>query len=217
MSDALSADRIRAGLVAMAEALAAQADALNALDAAIGDGDMGVTMRLGTQAVLAELPKLTDADLSTLLMRAGMAFNRAASSTIGALIATAGMSAGKEVKGMAELDLPALARATNAAAAAIGARGKALRGDKTLLDALIPAGEVLTQAAEEGVSLHEAGQRALAAAEAGVEETTALRSKVGRAGWVGDRTVGQPDAGATAVVIALRALVEPRSDAASGS
>lgn len=216
MGATISAAQVRAGLVAMAEALAAQADALNALDAAIGDGDMGVTMRLGTQGVLNELATLGDADPATLLLRSGMAFNRTAASTIGALIATAGMAAAKEVKGATDLDLAAVIRATNAAAAAISARGKAQRGDKTLLDALLPAADALARAAQDGVSPLEAGQLALAAAEAGLEETVALRSKVGRAGWVGDRTIGQPDPGATAVVIAIRALVTPRSSGHDG-
>jgi dihydroxyacetone kinase len=190
----------------MATALAARADELNALDAALGDGDMGVTMRIGCQALLTELDGLVGADAGTLCTRAGMAFNRAASSTIGALIATAGMRAGKEAKGASEIDVALLARMVAAVEEGIRQRGKAQRGDKTLLDALIPAGEALAQAAAEGVGIKEAGQRALAAAESGREATVAMRSKMGRAGWIGDRTVGHADPGATAVVIALRAV-----------
>jgi dihydroxyacetone kinase-like protein len=208
MSTALSAGHVRAGLTAMATALIAHAEELNTLDAATGDGDLGVSMRLGCQAVLVELNALPEADAATLITRAGLAFNRAAASTIGALLATAGMRAGKEAKGHDTIDLPLLARMVSAAEAGMRERGKAARGDKTLLDALIPAAEALQQAVDEGLDSAQAAQRALSAARAGREATIPLRAKIGRAGWVGDRTVGQPDAGATAVVIALAALVD---------
>jgi phosphoenolpyruvate---glycerone phosphotransferase subunit DhaL len=208
MSTSLDAKAVRDGLAVMAKALENHADRLNALDAALGDGDMGVTMRLGARAVPAELAGMADAEPAVLISRAGMAFNRAAASTIGALIATAGMRLGREFKGATEIDLPLLARGLAAAEAGIRERGKAQRGDKTLLDALIPAVEALQAAAAAGVSLEEAGTLALAAAEAGEAATIPMQSKVGRAGWVGERTVGHPDPGAAAVVIALRALVE---------
>ncbi len=210
MNSSCSSDRIRAGLATMATALIDHADELNRLDAAIGDGDMGVTMQIGAQAVLDTLQGSSDMDLATLLSRAGMAFNRAAASTTGALVATAGMRAGKVARdeNAVAMDLSLLARMVAAAEAGIRERGKAQRGDKTLLDALIPASEALTQAASEGADMREAGQRALAAAQQGREESTAMRGRMGRAGWVGERTVGQPDPGATAVVIALQSLVD---------
>jgi len=210
MNSSCSIDQIRAGLATMSTALIDHADELNRLDAAIGDGDMGVTMQIGARAVLDTLRSSSDVDLVTLLSRAGMAFNRAAASTIGALVATAGMRAGKVARdeNAVALDLPLLARMVAAAEAGIRERGKARRGDKTLLDALIPASEALTQAASEGADVREAGRRALAAAQRGCEESIAMRGKMGRAGWIGERTVGQPDAGATAVVIALQSLVD---------
>ncbi|HWE64718.1 MAG TPA: DAK2 domain-containing protein [Chloroflexota bacterium] len=207
MGETIDAAAVRAGLERIARALAAHADELNALDAAMGDGDMGVTMRLGSQGLLAELAGLGDADAATLVSRAGMAFNRAAASTIGALIATAGMRAGAELKGAEVIDLALLGRALDMAEAGIRARGKAQRGDKTLLDALIPAVEAVQEAATAGAGLSQAGARALAAAAAGCQAAVGLQSRVGRAGWVGERTVGHPDPGASAVVIAIRALV----------
>ncbi len=208
MNDSLTPDQVRAGLAAMATALIAHADELNALDAALGDGDLGVTMRIGGKALLDELAGLADADLATICTRSGLAFNRAAASTIGALIATAGMRSGKEAKGATVIDLSLLSRMVTAAETGIRERGKAQRGDKTILDALIPAAEALQQAATERTGFEEAGTRALAAAKEGREATIPIRGKVGRANWVGDRTVGQPDAGATALVIALQAVVQ---------
>jgi dihydroxyacetone kinase-like protein len=209
MNSALSPDQVREGLSRMAASLAAHADMLNTLDAAIGDGDLGVTMRLGCQAVLDELAGLADADVATICTRSGLTFNRAAASTMGALIATAGMRAGKEAKGATEVDLALLARMVAAAEAGIRERGKAQRGDKTLLAALIPASDALQRAASEGLSFHKAGASVLEAAKEGRDATIPMRAKVGRANWVGERTVGQPDAGATALVIALTALVAP--------
>ncbi len=214
MGDTLSPDQVRAALKAIAVALVARAEELNALDAALGDGDLGVTMRLGCQAVLDELATLADADISATCTRAGMAFNRAAASTMGALIATAGMRAGKEAKGAATLDLPLLARMVAAAETGIRERGKAQPGDKTILDALVPAVESLQQSAATQLGLGEAGRRALAAAREGCAATIPMRAKVGRANWVGDRTVGHADAGATALVIALEAIVRAPQDAA---
>jgi dihydroxyacetone kinase-like protein len=209
MDTTLGPSQVREGISTMAAVLAAHADELNALDAAIGDGDLGVTMRLGCQAVLDELAGLADSDVATICTRSGLAFNRTAASTMGALIATAGMRAGKEAKGVAEVDLALLARMVAAAEAGIRERGKARRGDKTLLDALIPASEALQHAAAAGDRFHEAGIRALDAAKEGRDATIPMRAKVGRANWVGERTVGQPDAGATALVIALTAIVAP--------
>jgi dihydroxyacetone kinase len=210
MNDTLVPGQVRYGVAAMARTLMAHADELNALDAALGDGDLGVTMRLGCQAVLDELASLEGADTATMCTRAGLAFNRAAASTMGALIATAGMRAGKEAKGVAEIDLACLARMLDAAEAGMRERGKAQRGDKTVLDALIPVVEAVQQAAAEQTGFAVAGQRALLAAREGRQATISMQARIGRASWVGERTVGQPDAGASALVIALEGLVPQR-------
>jgi dihydroxyacetone kinase len=210
MHDTLSPGQVRDGVAAMARTLMAHADELNALDAALGDGDLGVTMRLGCQAVLDELASLEGADTATICTRAGQAFNRAAASTMGALIATAGMRAGKEAKGVAEIDLGCLARMLAAAEAGMRERGKAQRGDKTVLDALIPLVEAVQQAAAEQTGFAVAGERALLAAREGRQATISMQARIGRASWVGERTVGQPDAGASALVIALEGLVTQR-------
>jgi len=184
-----------------------RADELNALDAATGDGDLGVSIRIGAQAVIDELDQAGDAELPFLFSRSGMAFNRAAGSTIGALIATAALRAAKEAKDASEIDLALLARVACSAADAIAERGKAHLGDKTLLDALQPAAEALQQAAGEQSTMESAGKAALAAARVGAENTLDMQSRAGRGKWVGSRTVGHVDAGAAAVVIALEAVV----------
>lgn len=211
MRTQLTIDDIRSGLAAMANALITQADELNKLDAAMGDGDTGVTIKIGATAVLHELARYEERDLATLLTRVGMGFNRAAPSTIGGLIATAGMRAGKHIKelGVTTVTLPVLVSLVVTMEQGISERGKARLGDKTLLDALIPAREALEQTCSEGIEdIETAGHRALAAAIAGRDTTAALQSRVGRASWVGTRTIGQVDPGAEAVVIAIRAVTE---------
>ena len=125
MGKTLTVPEVMAGLSRMCAALIESANRLSELDGAVGDGDLGVTMRLGGQAVLDGLEGLEGTDLSSVLLRSGMTFNRAAASTMGAFVATAGMSAGKEAKGASEIDLPLLARIATAVVQGIQTRGKA--------------------------------------------------------------------------------------------
>ena len=136
-----------------------------------------------------------------------MATNRAAPSTMGTLMATAIMRAGKEVMGKTELTAADLAAMLKAAFTGMQERGKAQLGNKTILDALYPASVAFDAAINEGKSLQEAGTLALAAAEEGRDKVTPLRSQIGRAGWVGERTEGLVDPGCAALVTIFTALV----------
>ena len=207
VGETLSVTSVREGLQVICHHLIARAGDLNTLDAATGDGDTGISVEIGAKAILDELSATPAEDTSELFKRCGMAFNRAAGSTIGALVASAGLGAAREVEGHDELDLTALATVVTGASEAICARGKAQAGDKTLLDALIPASDALQEAAAEGVTMAEGGRRALAAARAGMERTRDMQSRAGRGRWVGERTLGQIDAGAAVVVIAIEAVV----------
>jgi dihydroxyacetone kinase-like protein len=198
----------------LAEAIAAKLEAANeaitALDAEMGDGDLGVTCRLGMRAVLEAVPGVADPGLDAVLLKAGMSFNAAGASTFGALVASGAMRAAKLAKdeGLQAWDLPALTAGLRAAAGGIEQRGKAQRGEKTLLDALWPAIEALEAAATEGKPLPEALASAAQAAAAGAEATRPLKSKFGRAAWLQDKTVGVQDPGATVVATVLEALAE---------
>jgi dihydroxyacetone kinase len=118
------------------------------------------------------------------------------------------MRGGKAVAGKAELGGADLAAMFAAADAGIQERGKAQLGDKTVIDAFHPASEAFAGAVAGGQSLGAAGQAALAAAEAGRDDVTPLRSKIGRASWVGERTEGKVDPGCEAFVVMLRTLVK---------
>ncbi len=193
---------------AVLDRLIASAHELNRLDAAAGDGDLGVTITLGCNAVKKMLPDLASQDIGTVVSRSGMAFNTAASSTFGALFAIGAMRAGKEARGAEEIDLSLLARMVRAGEQGIMERGKAQRGDKTLLDALGPAAGALETAAAESRTLDEAVRSAIEAARAGVEATRQMRARSGRAAWIADRSVGQPDPGATVVLLMFEAAGE---------
>jgi dihydroxyacetone kinase-like protein len=204
----ISADDFLAIFGKMADDLEAARDYLNELDAAIGDGDQGVTMTIGFRAVRDALPGLKGQDVGTIVTRAGLTFNGKAASTIGALFATACMRAGREAKGLTEVGLSELARMAEVAVAGVRERGKADVGDKTLLDAVVPLTHELRAVADAGGTLEEALQRSLAAAEAGVKATIPMKSKVGRAAWLADRTVGHQDAGATSFHLMWKSLVD---------
>jgi dihydroxyacetone kinase-like protein len=198
----------------LAESIAASLEAANeaitALDAEMGDGDLGVTCRLGMRAVLEAVPGVADPGLDAVLLKAGMSFNAAGASTFGALVASGAMRAAKLAKdeGLQAWDLPALAAGLRAAAGGIEQRGKAQRGEKTLLDALWPAIEALEAAAAQGKPLPEALAAAAQAAAAGAEATRPLKSKFGRAAWLQDKTVGVQDPGATVIATVMASLAE---------
>jgi len=208
MADAISGAQVALTVERVAEHLVTLRDSLNQLDAAVGDGDLGITVFKGASAMrdyLAANPP--GDDLGKFLTGLGMAFNRAASSTMGALTATALMRAGKEARGMAQLDTGTLARMLCAADAGVQERGKAKPGDKTIVDALHPAALAFGAAIDGGRNLDEAADEMLRAARRGRDAMIPLRSKIGRASWVGERTENQPDPGTVLLVSVMETVV----------
>ncbi|MGE5138321.1 MAG: DAK2 domain-containing protein [Rudaea sp.] len=199
---------LTAALSRTAAGLDAGHEYLTELDQALGDGDLGITagkIAVALKEYVATAPLPGD-DLGKYLAAAGMAINRAASSTMGTLLATALMRAGKEIKGCTELDAQNLVTMLQAADTGIQERGKAKPGDKTIVDALHPATVAFADALAAGAGLPEAAAKMIAAAEAGRDSATPLRSRIGRASWQGERTEGQVDPGCAAAVIMLKAL-----------
>lgn len=192
-------------LQTISEEVVPQADTLRDLDSKIGDGDLGITITRGMEAVVAGLSDLDGQPVSDQLARSGMAFNRAAASTFGVLFATALMRGGAVVKGKEDVGMGDVAEIGRAALQGMMDRGKASIGDKTLLDALAPAIDAFDEAQKAGKSLVEATDAAVAACEAGTTATIEMRSKVSRASWVGERSIGVQDPGATAVLFMLQA------------
>ncbi len=182
---------------------AEQKETLRGLDAAVGDGDLGITVSSGAAAVVDALAANEGKDPGALLQAAGRAFATANPSTFAALIGGGIMFAAKPLQGKDQVDVADLLAFGEALAARIQEKGKSEPGDKTVLDALLPS-LVAGRAAESGAVL----DAMRGAARAAVEESTAWESKRGRAGWLGARTVGHADPGATAYLLFLDALAE---------
>lgn len=176
-------------------------DELRDLDAALGDGDLGITVTQGAKAVCAILPDLREAAIADIVKRCGMAFSSANPSTFAALVGGGLLAAGKTVAGDDDLTPGKVLEGARVVAESIKKRGKCDLGDKTILDAILPSLDAAEAAAD--------GQRLAAAIDAarkGLEETTPLQSKKGRAAWLRERSAGSPDPGATAYVRFLESL-----------
>ena len=188
---------LRAAVMAVAAALEAAEIRLTELDSAAGDGDLGLSMLRGAAALRA-LPDAAWTDPPTALAAMGEALRRAIAGSSGPFYATALLRAARGLPaapGAAEW-----AAAFSAGVAAIAELGGARAGDRTMLDALLPAAAAL---ATGGLAA------AADAAEAGVAATARMLPKLGRASYLGDRALGVPDAGAAAVAVWLRALAGP--------
>ena len=206
MAQVFDGTAVMQAVLRAAGALEANRETLQRLDQASGDGDLGITAGKIAAALRDYAAAAAPDDLGKYLAAAGMAVNRAASSTMGTLLATALMRAGKEAKGLGELNAQTLAALLRAADLGIQERGKAQVGDKTIVDALHPAAEAFSAALQAGSALPEATVAMLAAAENGRDAVTPLRSRIGRASWQGERTEGQVDPGCAALVILLKAI-----------
>jgi phosphoenolpyruvate---glycerone phosphotransferase subunit DhaL len=195
-------------LEAICDRVEREKDHLCEVDAALGDGDHGISMSKSFSAVRTKLREVEGSDLSGVLSAVGMTLVSEVGGAMGPLFGTAFMRAGKAVAGKQSVSAADLAQMLAAAEAGIVQRGKAQPGDKTMLDAVHPAALAAQKAASEGADLLEALQAAAAAAAQGVEDTKAMVAKVGRASRLGERSVGHQDAGATSVSIILQQAFE---------
>jgi dihydroxyacetone kinase-like protein len=185
-----------------------QRELLTDLDAAIGDADHGVNLDRGFTAVVASLPAEEPADAGALLKSAGMRLISTVGGASGPLYGTAFRRAGRLLEGYAELSDRDLLAALVAFKDGVAAMGKAEPGDKTMIDALTPAVEALEQTLGAGAPLPEALRRAANAAQAGAEATIPLVARRGRASYLGERSAGHQDPGATSAALIIRALAE---------
>ena len=197
-------------LRAVAEEVQGRADELNRLDAAAGDGDLGVTATHAAVAILGLLPSLEGREIPDVLKACGVAISRGAPSTSGTLLATGLLGAGRAAAETSRWGAEMFAQLLDEARAAIAARGKAEPGSKTMLDALAPAAVAAADVAGCGGSLSQALSAAAQAADKGAKATAAMRPRFGRAAWLADRSAGHEDAGARLVAIILESAA--RSD-----
>ncbi|MGN0945591.1 MAG: dihydroxyacetone kinase subunit DhaL [Megasphaera sp.] len=192
----------------MAKKIEAEKEYLTELDNEIGDGDHGINLARGFEAVEKKLPSLAGGDIGALLKGVGMQLVSTVGGASGPLYGTAFMKAGMACKGLTEIDGPAFVKAMEAAVDGIKMRGKATEGEKTMLDALCPALKVMQDDVAAGKSLKEALQDAAKAAEKGVEYTKTIIATKGRASYLGERSLGHQDPGATSSLYLLQVLAE---------
>lgn len=192
----------------MAKKIEAEKEYLTELDNEIGDGDHGINLARGFEAVEKKLPSLAGGDIGALLKGVGMQLVSTVGGASGPLYGTAFMKAGMACKGLTEIDGPAFVKAMEAAVDGIKMRGKATECEKTMLDALCPALKVLQDDVTAGKSLKEALQDAAQAAEKGVEYTKTIIATKGRASYLGERSLGHQDPGATSSLYLLQVLAE---------
>jgi dihydroxyacetone kinase-like protein len=198
---ALDADFFRRWLLRSAEAVTANAELLTELDSAIGDADHGVNLDRGFTAVTEALNGADPAPATpkAVLVLASKTLISKVGGASGPLYGTALRAMARTFGERENADGPLLAEALSAAVAAIAALGEAQPGDKTMLDALIPAAEALTQNPGDLAG-------SAAAAERGAEATVPMRARRGRASYLGDRSIGHRDPGATSTALLLDVL-----------
>lgn len=199
---------VRRWLESIADVLHEQAAYLTQLDSAIGDADHGVNMDRGFRAVREKLATTPSADISSQLKTVGMTLVSTVGGASGPLYGTAFLRAAGAVANKQELAQADIVAMFEAFLGGIIARGKAHTGEKTMVDALTPALEAAKQALAEGVSSAELTQRASQAAEEGARATIPLLATKGRASYLGERSIGHQDPGATSSWFILRSLAE---------
>ena len=178
------------------------------LDSAAGDGDFGMSLAKGFRQVGERIQEMDDSSIQKFLRGCSMIIHEYCGGASGPIWGSAFGGAARAAKGKEELELKDIALMFEEAVLAIQKRGGASLGDKTLLDALIPATEALKEAAEEGKAYRAAFMDALTAAEEGAEATKDIVATKGRASYLGERSLNHPDAGAAAIAIIFKELLD---------
>jgi phosphoenolpyruvate---glycerone phosphotransferase subunit DhaL len=193
---------------AFSSTVAENKEYLTRLDSAIGDADHGINMDRGMKAVGVKLDGLEGDDIGALLKTVGMTLVSTVGGAGGPLYGTLFLQMGMATAGKTELGPEDWAAALDAAVNGVQMRGKAEPGDKTMVDALIPARDAFSAAVAEGASFEEALRRSAQAAEEGMLATTPLVAKKGRASYLGERSAGHQDPGATSSYMLVKTAAE---------
>ncbi len=177
------------------------------LDSAAGDGDFGMSLAKGFREVHRQIEEIDSSSIQSFLRECSLIISEFCGGASGPIWGSAFAAAANSTKGKDGLELREIASMFEDAVAAIQKRGGAKLGDKTLLDALIPATIALKEADQVGKSMREAFEEASKKAEEGAEATKSMIASKGRASYVGDRSLNIPDAGAEAISIILKTML----------
>ncbi len=204
----VSYDDVVAWLKTFAATIAENKQYLTELDSAIGDADHGINMDRGFQAVLGKLDSAPPGDVGSLLKTVGMTLVSTVGGAGGPLYGTLFLQLGTATAGKAEVTAEDWSAALDAAVSGVQARGKASLGDKTMLDALIPARDAFAAAVADGEEMPAALRRSADAADEGMSATIPLVARKGRASYLGERSAGHQDPGATSSSMLLRTVAD---------
>jgi len=199
----ITSTEVRDWIRAYAAEIAEHRAELVRLDTAIGDGDHGTNMDRGMRKAVEKVDGTAGEDIGALLKAVGMALVSSVGGAAGPLYGTLFLQMGTTSAGREELDLAGWAAALEAGVRGVQARGKAEPGDKTMIDALLPGLEALRAAVDDGSGLADGLRRSADAAEEGMRATIPLEARRGRASYLGPRSVGHQDPGATSTHLLL--------------
>ncbi|EGD49620.1 LOW QUALITY PROTEIN: dihydroxyacetone kinase, DhaK subunit [Ruminiclostridium papyrosolvens DSM 2782] len=208
VQDMLTTKKITELVMNMADVIIANEVYFCELDSVAGDGDFGMSVAKGFKQLKQEWNDVSQENIGAFLKGCGMIITEYCGGASGPIWGSAFRSAAKYAGDKTELDLPGLAALMQSAVEGIQKRGGAKLGDKTLLDALIPATESLKASAEKGEEMLSAMKAAAEAAVAGGEKTKTMVATKGRASYVGERSVNYPDAGAVAIGVIFTELTK---------
>jgi phosphoenolpyruvate---glycerone phosphotransferase subunit DhaL len=192
----------------IAETVVANEKYFGDLDAVVGDGDFGYSMARGFEIVLSDWDGFDRTDISTFLKKIAVVITSRIGGTSGPIWGTGFLRAATTAAGADSLDAEQIAAMLRAAVDGIKARGGAELGDKTLLDALVPASDTIEEQAKAGSSAGKTLRAAAITARSAAEATRPMVAKKGRAAYTGERSIGTLDAGAVAVAVLLEALAD---------
>lgn len=195
-------------LRAMCRRMERERDFLTQLDNEIADGDHGINMARGFAVVEKKLPELAGKDIGAVLKTVGVTLVSAVGGTAGPLYGTMFLRAGVAMAGRTEMTVDDFLACLKVAIEGVGQRGHAVRGEKTMLDAMIPAAEAMTAARAGGGDAKAVLSAGVAAAREGVAYTKTIVATKGRASYIGERSLGHQDPGATSFTYLLEE-VEP--------
>ncbi|CAI1641492.1 dihydroxyacetone kinase subunit DhaL [Serratia proteamaculans] len=203
---ALTKQQVVDWLMRCGEVFTQQRDFLTQLDTEIGDSDHGLNMNRGFNKVVEKLPSVADKDIGFILKNTGMTLLSSVGGASGPLFGTFFIRAAQSANAKQSLDLAELHQMMQEGVEGVVMRGKAEPGDKTMCDAWWPVVESLGQSAEQQLSVAEALQRASERAEQAVESTITMQARKGRASYLGERSIGHQDPGATSVMLMMKTL-----------
>ena len=212
MSDTITQVKIVRWMQLYAERITAATAYLTQLDAAIGDADHGINMERGFSEVLLRLPELAQQDIGALLKGIGMTLLSKVGGASGPLYGTLFLRIAQSATGKAALTVDEFVAGLEAGIAGIQQRGSARPGEKTMIDALLPAMAALRDGLAAGASFSDALAAAAAAANMGMEATIAMQATKGRASYLGPRSIGHQDPGATSAWMLVQTAAETLGD-----